>query len=168
MELGRIKSKIPEYINKYKYLILALIVGIALMLLPGKVSETNGITKENNVSDPVIDEAIMLQNILKNVAGAGRVEVMLTKATESEYIYQTDDDAATTDSGGNSNKKTVIISDGSKSEKGLIKRINAPLYRGAVVVCDGGDDPGVRLAIVDAVSKVTGLNSNQIAVLKME
>jgi stage III sporulation protein AG len=39
---------------------------------------------------------------------------------------------------------------------------------GAIVLCQGADVPSVRLAIVDAVSKVTGLVANQISVLKMK
>jgi len=39
---------------------------------------------------------------------------------------------------------------------------------GAVIVCQGADDPQVRLSIVDAVSKVTGLGSDKISVLKMK
>jgi stage III sporulation protein AG len=39
---------------------------------------------------------------------------------------------------------------------------------GAIVVCQGGDQPTVRLAILDAVSKVTGLGADKISILKMK
>ena len=42
----------------------------------------------------------------------------------------------------------------------------APQFRGALVVCPGGDDPQVRLAVMEAVSAVTGLGSNHISVCK--
>ena len=168
MELGSIKNKIAEYIKKYKYLLLILLIGVVLMTMPGKTAETHAVQAEETSYNPSNDEAATLQNVLKKIEGAGRVEVMLTKAADSEYIYQSDDDTTSADSGVDSTKKTVIISNGSKSENGLIRKINAPVYRGALVVCDGGDNPSVRLAIVDAVSKVTGLGSNQIAVLKMD
>lgn len=35
------------------------------------------------------------------------------------------------------------------------------------MVCQGADNAAVRLAIVEAVSKVTGLGANRISVLKM-
>ena len=38
---------------------------------------------------------------------------------------------------------------------------------GAVVVCAGGDDAKVRLAVTRAVSAYTGLGSDRITVLKM-
>ena len=36
-----------------------------------------------------------------------------------------------------------------------------------LIVCEGGDDANVRLSIVDAVSKITGLGADRISVLKM-
>jgi stage III sporulation protein AG len=63
---------------------------------------------------------------------------------------------------------TVIITDSSRNESGLIRQVNPPVYLGAIVLCQGGDRPSVRLAIVDAVSKVTGLGADRISVLKMK
>ena len=40
----------------------------------------------------------------------------------------------------------------------------APQFRGALVVCAGGDDPGVRLQVIRAVSALTGLGSDCITV----
>ena len=39
-----------------------------------------------------------------------------------------------------------------------------PSFRGALVVCAGGDDPGVRLQVIRAVSALTGLGSDCITV----
>ena len=41
-----------------------------------------------------------------------------------------------------------------------------PQYRGALVVCDGGGSDAVRLQVVEAVSALTGLGSDRIAVVK--
>ncbi len=40
-------------------------------------------------------------------------------------------------------------------------------FSGAVILCSGAEDPGVRLRIVDAVSAFTGLGSNKIVVEKL-
>ena len=64
--------------------------------------------------------------------------------------------------------RAVIITDSARNEAGLIKQINGPIYQGAVVLCQGADDPQIRLAITEAISKATGLGANQIAVLKMK
>ena len=39
-----------------------------------------------------------------------------------------------------------------------------PSFRGALVVCPGGDDPQVQLAITQAVSALTGLGSDRITI----
>ena len=56
---------------------------------------------------------------------------MLTEASGSNTIYQMD-------AGQNqSNLDTVVIMDGSRQETGLVKQILPPVYRGAIVVCQG-------------------------------
>ena len=63
---------------------------------------------------------------------------------------------------------TVLVTDESRTEQGLIRQVLPPQYRGAVIVCQGGDRASVRLNIVEAVSAVTGLTSDKITVLKMK
>jgi len=61
----------------------------------------------------------------------------------------------------------VIISSGS-GEQGLIQTVTPPVYLGAIVVCQGGADPSVRLAVTQAVSVITGIGTDRITVLKMK
>ena len=49
-----------------------------------------------------------------------------------------------------------------------MRQVNPPTYLGAIIICEGADDANIRLAVVDAVSKVTGLGANRISVLKMK
>ena len=58
--------------------------------------------------------------------------------------------------------------DNSRNERGLVIRTDPPKYLGAVVLCQGADSSVVRLAVIDAVSKVTGLGTDRICVLKMK
>lgn len=169
MELTIIKEKIPQYLKKYKYAAIILIIGLMLMWLPSKLEK-----KENNNTTQSIQESEMnddeqnLKDILSKIKGAGRVEVLLTRAVDSETQYQSNGNYTSDESGENNTVTTVIVTDSSRNESGLVQRKIAPIYRGAVVVCDGAEDPAVRLALVEAVSKVTGLSTNHISVLKME
>ena len=63
--------------------------------------------------------------------------------------------------------KRVIRGENGK-ESGLVQRVDPPKYLGAVIVCQGADKAAVKLAIVEAVSKATGLGADQISVLKMK
>ena len=50
----------------------------------------------------------------------------------------------------------------------MVRTIVPPVYLGAIIVCQGGDSPAVRLAVVEAVSNVTGIGSDRITVEKMK
>lgn len=41
-----------------------------------------------------------------------------------------------------------------------------PTYQGAVIVCQGADDPAVCLSVTEAVAVLTGLGSEKITVVK--
>lgn len=167
MELSVFSEKILQFIRKYKFVILVFCIGIALMLLPHQTEPDAQLPIDEAVENTHSSENA-LKYILSKISGAGRVEVLLTESVAEETDYQIDEDSSDAQ-GNNSNRtSTVIVTDASRNERGLVKRIRAPVYRGAIIVCDGADDPTVRLSIVDAVSKVTGLSTNHISVLKME
>ena len=48
-----------------------------------------------------------------------------------------------------------------------VKRV-LPVFRGAVVLCDGADDASVRLSVTQAVSTVCGIGADKVTVLKMQ
>lgn len=163
MEQLKNAEKIREIFQKYKFVLLVICVGIILMLWPGKKSAEN--IEQNAIPAEVQSSTeAQLQTILSKIKGAGRVEVMLTTSRGEETVYQLDSDR----SENQTREDTVIISDDQRSQNGLISQINPPVYQGAIVVCDGADDPAVRLSIVEAVSKATGLGASSISVLKMK
>lgn len=141
-----------KWLEKYKYALLILAVGIGLMLLPQK-EEDPPVTAERQ-TEVTLEER--LEAILSRIDGAGEVDVLLTEALGSETLYQTDEET------------TVILTDSQRSEEGLVRRRDPPEYLGAIVVCKGADEAVVRLAIVEAVSSVTGLGADKISVIKMK
>lgn len=161
MDIGMLRQKATEWIGKYKFVILILLVGVGLMLIPTGSKEK---TPDESVTEQVEQQVMLadeLEEILTNIQGAGRVQVMLTMRAGEQTIYQTD--TPSTD-----RQDTVIVTDEDRAQGGLIQQILAPTYRGAIVLCQGADSASVCLAIKDAVSKVTGLDSSQISVLKMK
>lgn len=163
LDPGRSVMKLLE---KYKYALGILLAGVALMLLPG-----NQHTRDPEPVQPVQQQEGMdraLEEILSQVHGAGKVKVLLTEKNGEETHYQLDTDHDVNGENTSLKEETVIVSDEARTEKGLVKRKDPPLYLGAVIVCQGGDSPQVRLAIVQAVCCVTGLSANQISVLKMK
>lgn len=158
------RLKLTEFFQKYRWPALIVGIGIVLLLLPGKspqeISEPGIIETVDNILS--LEEA--LSDILSTVQGAGKVRVMLSVAYGQETLYQSN--TSSTD-GGSGKSDTVIVSDSQRNELGLVKQVNPPVYMGAIVVCQGADSPAVRLMLTEAVSKVTGLSSDKISILKM-
>ena len=135
------------------------------MLLPGKQEEKPEAAPSVTQQTESNTEAERLAEILAQIQGAGKVQVMLSVKTGEELLYQTDTQA---DASGTGRVDTVIVSNSSRDESGLVRQVKPPVYLGAVVVCQGGDSSAVRLAITEAVSKITGLGADCIVVLKMK
>jgi stage III sporulation protein AG len=100
--------------------------------------------------------------------GVGRVKIMLTVMEGERMIYQADEDVTTGDNNSTVRNETIILTDSERNQHALISQILAPRYLGAVIVCQGADDPYVKWAVVEAVSKATGLGADRISVLKMK
>lgn len=139
-----------------------MLAGLAILLLP-----TGAKTPE---PEPAMQQEAMetveerLEAILSGIAGAGRVELLLTEEEGRQTLYQTDiqsDDNRRTED-------TVLVEDAARTEMGLVRQTLEPKYRGAVVLCDGADSSAVKLAIVEAVGCITGLGADRICVLKRQ
>ena len=161
--------------NKYKYAILVAVLGIGILLWGGMSPE------EQKEPEPLPAERLaagtlslqtQLEEILKTVAGVGEVRVLLTLDSDGEQQLAQDtkleyrgETAAPEDYSRNS--ETVLV-DGDSGEEPVVIRQVYPMYRGALVVCQGGDRAEVQLAVIQAVSVLTGLSSDRIAVVKWQ
>ena len=161
------QKKLLAFFRKNKYIVIILVLGVVLMLLPtGDKSQESA--PVSVIKEETVDLEEKLCRILGNIQGCGKVEVLLTQAGGEQIIYQTDKTSSSNGENISTDVQTVIIGDGSRGQQALIQQQLAPKWLGAVVVCQGGNDPKVRLAIVDAVSKATGLTADKITVLKMK
>ncbi len=104
-------KNIREELKKYKYPLLALLLGLVIMLIP-----TGKNSSELSSDTPDGDEA-RLEAVLTKCEGVGEVKVLLSE-------------------------------------------------NGAVVVCQGAEDPEVRFSIIKAVEAFTGFSSDRIQVFK--
>lgn len=160
------KNTMVEFAKKYRYVLLVVLLGLVLLALPEekepvKQPESIQTEEKRNLQED-------LAAILSQVAGAGKVEVLLTQATGEETIYQTDEDLSTGESTSDIRSDTVLVTGTDRSETGLVRQVNPPTYQGAIVLCQGADSAQVKLSIVEAVMSVTGLRSDCITVLKMK
>lgn len=168
MEIGKPLQKVQVYVKKYKYPILVLIVGVIIMLLPLDLTTRKG-ANDNHIKSESAEVSLeeQISKILSQVEGVGEVQVLLTVASGEEILYQVDQDVSQGDDSSNVKSNTVTVTDEKRNQNGIIRQVNPVTYQGAIVVCKGADNPNVQLAIIDAVSKSTGLGANKISVLKM-
>ena len=167
MDIEKWMQKIPAWIKKYKYSLVAVLVGVAILLLPGRkaaVEEITVLTEET----PQKDMAQELSALLSKIEGVGKVEVMLTIRSGETTYYQRDEDISSNSDSSSLRQETIVLTDSERNEHPLITQVLPPQYLGAVIVCQGADQPSVKWAIVEAVSKATGLGADQITVLKMK
>ncbi len=166
MDWVMVKQKLPRGFQKYGLALLVLLVGLGFMAFPRDSGEET--VPEQTVSETEISVESRLEEILSQVQNAGKVRVMLTQAAGPETVYQTDDDSSKSGESYTRRSDTVMTSDSQRIQTGLVRQVNPATYLGAVILCQGADQASVRLAITEAVSKVTDLGADQICVLKMK
>ena len=163
-KLGHIK----EFFYKNRAVALVVLLGVLLMLLPTGKTEAQQPQRQETVSEPRENLETRLEQILSQVSGAGNVRVLLTQERGETSVYQLDLQEITDGDRREIRQDTITVTGSDRQQEGLLTQVEAPRYRGAVIVCQGGDNPTVRLSVVEAVSGATGLPSNRITVLKMK
>ena len=169
MDWVKIRDQVVAWFKKFRYPVLIILIGILLMCIPKR--------EEQPIAEAPVEQEYAqqtscvhtsLEEILSQIDGAGKVKVMLTVAQGEETLYQTDKDQSIGNGSESVRVETVIVNGQYRDEEGLVRQIIGPTYQGAIVVCQGADHAGVRLAVVEAVSSVTGLGADRISVLKMK
>ena len=144
-------------LDRYRYALLVIAAGVLLLLRPP--AEAERADREAFFQLEELEEK--LARTLSGIHGAGETEVMLTLKSGSRQVLAQDTQSR---GEGERSVSTVTLGRGSGSQEVVPLQTVAPQFRGALVVCAGGDDPGVRLQVIRAVSALTGLGSDCITV----
>lgn len=170
-------QKVINALKKYKYAVLVLLIGVALLLIPfgGKDEEpATPIEAPTQTDDTEYTQALeeRLTQMLSQMQGAGRVSVMLTMETGTRTEYQTDTqfstDTSETATQTNEERKTVILSEGSAYDEAAVAAVVYPRFQGALIMSEGADNTAVKWDLIQAVSALTGLSTDKIKVVKMK
>jgi len=151
--------------EQYKFVLLVIGVGVFLLLLPtgSKAKPVTEITVSQERFDlPGFEEKLGL--VLSNISGAGQVEVILTVTGTTRQVFAQDNRASVRESGNEQTESTVVVSKGSGTQEPLLVETVYPKFQGAVIVCEGGNDPAVKLKLIEAVAALTGLGADKISV----
>ena len=152
-------------LKKYKYAALIMILGIVLMSVPVSGKKQKQVVKQN--TEEKVSLEMKIEQILSQVEGVGKVSVLLTEDIQEQYTYQENVYVSSTEEETETKSETVICT-GPDEEEPIVVQIALPVYRGALVVCQGADKASVRLNVIQAVSGLTGLSSDKVTVIKMK
>lgn len=160
--------KYLETLKKYRLAAAVILLGVVLMLLPGgeKAEQSAPPAGETECFDRAAVQSEM-EDILRGIDGVGELTLMLTvdAGTKRELAQ----DVTEEQSGGEDIKKkteTLVLGAGSGVQNVVVTESVYPRYVGALVVCEGADSAGVRLAVTNAVSVLTALPSDRISVVR--
>lgn len=161
MKLGG--EKLKGWLRKYKLALLVLALGVLLLAWPTGGEKPAPASEEARLSsfDPGEVER-KLERVLGKIDGAGEVTVALTVSDGVQRRYAVDE----TRKGEEEQTQTVIISTGSGTQEAVSVGERWPDFQGAVVVCQGGGDPEVRLLVTQAVCALTGLGADRVTVCR--
>lgn len=169
------KERAGPLFDRYKYVGLVLLAGLILLLWPrggqevpaaAQPSPTPVGSTEEDFSVAALEEK--LAQTLSKIQGAGEVSVMLTVQGGSRRVLaQNSKEAREADGSYERQSETVVVSGGTGGGEGpvLLQQLY-PRFQGAVVVSEGGGDASVRLKLMEAVSALTGLGTDKIAICK--
>ena len=155
-------------LKKYRLAALVVLLGVVLMLLPtGKKTASDDDGGSGEAAFSLEDTEKRMAEVLGTIDGVGRVRIMLTLRAGSTLRLAEDSSLSDSSSGQTKQEKQVLtVNRGSGRQEVVVTQQLYPTYQGAVVVCEGAGSSSVRLAVVNAVSVLTGLSSDRISVVK--
>lgn len=160
--LEKLLARLPG--GKYRAVLGVLLAGLVLLALPlggGTEVEDSPAPAQTDGFDLAALET-RLEAALSRIDGAGAVTVVLTVQNGPRQVLAQDVDRGT----GEENTETVVLSRGSSTQETVTVQELYPSYQGALLICEGGDDPQVRLKLTEATSALTGLGADKIAISK--
>lgn len=162
MDLVKLKDTVKDLVRRYRAVLIVILAGILLMGIPERPQKESAPVPD--IPPPDFQQS--LEDLLSQIEGAGKVRLLLSEEMGAMTIYEHNEDR--NGNGSDLRKDTVIIQDRERGQKGLVRQVAAPRYRGAVVLAQGAGDPRVKLDLVNAVSRAAGIRTDKIYVLKMK
>jgi stage III sporulation protein AG len=170
------REKIEKGWKKYKYVGLVILIGVILLAWPSgdkkksdSPSHTDQSTAQNSTTAGMEER---MKKILSKIDGVGNLQLMLTVDSEGKHQLAQNTELSysgqTTSPDEYSKKTETVVISGDSGDETVVTGNSGPVYRGALVVCQGADNPEVRLAVTNAVAALTGLGSDRITVVRCQ
>lgn len=172
--------------GKGEQILIFLLAGILLLVIaiPAEPSpdretvETETAVRKASSETEKLEER--LKQILGQVEGIGRTEVMITLKSDGQQIVEKDlehqegkeesQNEGNTGSSSqiNSSESTVYQKDSQGNEIPYVTERISPEISGVLVIAQGGGNPVIANEITEAVMALFGVEAHKIKVMKME
>ncbi len=158
--------------EKGKFALPVLGLGVLLLLWPSGAGETKSTTsQETTAGETMTQQQKEMERILAHIEGAGELHLMLTLESDGERTLAEDTEetlGGSQDAPESQSRRETVVLSVSGGEEVVVTRRESPVYRGALVVCQGADRAEVKLAVTQAVAALTGLGADRITVVKCQ
>lgn len=158
--------------EKWKFALPVLGLGVLLLLWPSGAGETKSTTSpETTAEETMAQQQKEMERILARIEGAGELHLMLTLESDGERTLAEDTEetlGGSQDAPESQSRRETVVLSVSGGEEVVVTRRESPVYRGALVVCQGADRAEVKLAVTQAVAALTGLGADRITVVKCQ
>lgn len=150
-------AKLISYLGEKKSLVIvivALIIGVCLMLFGGRRDGDVPAVSTADFDTSLIEEKV--EDLCGRVDGVGQVSVMITADAVAQKLYA---------------KNSQFNSDYSKTEYVTVSGELLPTgekamtVRGVAIVCEGGDDVGVKLKLTELVCALFDIGADRVSVV---
>lgn len=178
------KFSINDIIKNPKNKNLILIIGcLGIVLLgitsffdKGKTKETPQTDSSKYTAEDYADRLEQkLLELIANIDGAGKAQVMVTLESGIEYVYASEEKSNVDLSQEgeqrkgektNTEKKLILVENSDGNEQALVCTEIQPKVKGVVVICQGGDDPIVQQRVVGVVTTALDISSKKVCVTR--
>lgn len=177
METDQKMGRVRDVLGKYRYVLLILLAGVVLLAWPSGAARpgtdaASGGRESGLYTETLKETEERMQNILSRIDGVGQLELMLSVESMEQREFAVDTELSysgqtTAPDNYTRRSETVIVSESGKDSP-VVARSISPTYRGALVVCQGGGNSEVKLAVTQAVAALTGLSSDRITVVQWQ
>ena len=173
-------DKFEKVLTKKNFkLVLLIIVGLVTIIIffgfgSNKTSSTSSSVVSTSSYISTMDYCEIIENklieVLSKVDGAGNVSVMVTVDGSPELVYANEQDkTSSSNSSGSTTSSTYsspIIIDANGSSSALVMTEVLPAVKGVIVVSSGAGNVATKLNLLNAVSTLLDISTDQVTVLK--
>lgn len=145
-------------------------------------AQKSSVVQSNNINTKEYENALgnELKNVLQQIKGIGRVEVIVYCESGEEQVPAFNNNETTSNTtekatdGSNrnitqkSNGSTIVVTNEGGDNKALILKKNKPKVTGVFIVADGAEDKIIELQVNKAVSSLYNIPENKVNVYPMK